>query len=235
MKTHFFAASRLRVSLVGCSLRYIVIGAAVSALLAAQPGSDFTFAVLKYGGGGDWYEGTVGVRNLMQLLSRSAAIVPANDPVIAAPLDPGLYMHPLVFMNGHGNISFTKDEVRALRRYIEAGGFIFANDDYGMDASFRREMKRIIPESDLVELPRSHRIYHVRYDFPAGLPKIHVHEGGAPKGYGLFLRGRLVVFYAYDADIADGWADPEVHKDAEAKRLEGLRMGVNVILYALEN
>lgn len=214
--------------------RCLAVGAAACALLGAQTG-DYTFAVLKYGGGGDWYEGTVGVRNLMRMLKQSSMVSAAEEPVTVAPLDAALFMHPLVFMNGHGNISFTKDEVRALRRYLDAGGFIFANDDYGMDASFRREMKRVVPESDLVELPKSHRIYNIRYDFPAGLPKIHVHEGGPPKGYGIFIRGRLVVFYAFDADIADGWADPEVHKDPEAKRLEGLRMGVNIILYAMEN
>ncbi|MBI4978367.1 MAG: DUF4159 domain-containing protein [Spirochaetes bacterium] len=203
----------------------------IAACMAAE--YDFRFAVLKYDGGGDWYEAKVGVINLMKALREASPMNPAPEPSVVSARDRELFLYPIIFINGHGNISFDDAEVRALRSYIEHGGFIFANDDFGMNESFRREMKKVFPESGFVELPVTHELYRSPYQFPAGLPKIHEHDGGPPKGYGIFHRGRLAVFYAFDADIADGWADPEVHKTPEAKRREALHMGVNIILYGL--
>jgi hypothetical protein len=138
-------------------------------------------------------------------------------------------------MTGHGRVSFSVMEAGAVREYLERGGFIWADDNYGMDRSFRDAMERVLPEASLVELPFDHGIYHSFYDFPDGLPKIHEHDGGPPHGYGMFHEGRLVVFYSFNTDIGDGMEDSEVHHDPPEKREAALRMGVNVVVYALSN
>lgn len=206
-------------------------------LLLAVPlyAADFAFSVLRYEGGGDWYEARVGVKNLMTEFNTRARLNAITEPIVVSASDPELFRAPLVFINGHGNIAFSARERLALRLYAEQGGFIFANDDYGMDASFRREIGFIFPDAELLELPLTHPIYSSFYTLTNGLPKIHEHDGGRPVGYGVVLKGRLVCYYAYNADIADGWADKEVHNVPDEKREEAIRMGLNVIVYSMHN
>jgi len=136
-------------------------------------------------------------------------------------------------MTGHGNIKFSREEVHKLRDFLTSGGFLHADDNYGMDESLRREFKKVFPKKEWVELPHDHEIFHNYFGFENGLPKIHEHHGGPPHGYGIFLEGRLVLFYSYNTDLGDGWEDQEVHNDPAEKRQSALQMGVNVILYAL--
>jgi hypothetical protein len=146
-----------------------------------------------------------------------------------------LFSYPFIFMTGHGNISFNENEVRRLRTYLENGGFLYADDDYGMDKAFRREMKKVFPGQEFVELPFSHGLYHCQFDFPNGPPKTHEHDKKPAQGFGLFHNGRLVVYYTYEANPSDAWADPEVHNDPEPKRQEALRFGTNIVVWSLTN
>jgi hypothetical protein len=140
---------------------------------------------------------------------------------------------PYIYMTGHGNVHWSDEDLRTLRRYLEQGGFLHADDNYGMDASIRRELGRLFPDHPLVEVPLDHPIYHLVYDFPKGIPKIHVHDGKPAQGFGIFLDSRLVVYYSYQSDLGDGWEDPEVHHDPPEKRESALRMGVNLFAYAV--
>jgi hypothetical protein len=144
-----------------------------------------------------------------------------------------LFAYPIAFMTGHGNIALSEGEVRSLRTYLDNGGFLYADDDYGMDKAFRREMKRVFPDNPLVELPYSHGIYRTPFPFPGGPPKTHAHDDKPPQGFGLFRNGRLVVYYTYESNPSDGWADPEVHGDPASKREEALRFGTNIMVWAL--
>jgi len=150
-------------------------------------------------------------------------------------MDKELFNYPFLFMTGHGNVRFTDEEIDRLRNYLTHGGFLFANDSYGLDKFFREEMKKVFPDKELVELPANHGIYHCYYDFPNGLPKIHKHEGKPAQGFGIFYENRLVVFYVYESDITDGWEDPEVHQDPPEKRELALKMGVNIVTWVLGN
>jgi hypothetical protein len=144
-----------------------------------------------------------------------------------------LFSYPFLFLTGHGNISFSERDVKNLRTYLENGGFLYADDDYGMDRSFRREMKKVFPDQEFAELPFSHRLYQAPFGFPGGPPKTHAHDEKPPKGYGLFVKGRMVVFYTVESNPSDGWADPEVHGDTPEKREEALRFGTNILVWAL--
>ncbi len=190
-------------------------------------------ARLKYGGGGDWYNDPEIIPNLCRELNRRTNIVALTDEVTVSLLDDKIYQYPFLFMTGHGNISFSDEEVVRLRRYLEAGGFLYADDDYGMDESFRREMKKVFPGADLVELPFDHPIYHQIYNFDAGPPKIHEHYEGSPRGYGIYVGGRLAVYYTYNSNISDGWTDR--YNDPEDVREQAIRMGINIISYFLSN
>jgi hypothetical protein len=148
-------------------------------------------------------------------------------------MDENFFNYPTAYIAGHGNIKFSEEEAFRLRKYLTSGGFLFADDDYGMDKSFRREMKKVFPELEFLELPFKHPIYNIYYNFPNGLPKIHEHDGGPPHGYGLIYEGRLVVFYSRNTDISDGCENPEIHNDPEEKRQAALRMGLNILLYSL--
>ncbi len=194
---------------------------------------DITVTRLKYGGGGDWYNDPSAIPNLCREVNRRTEVKANEEQKIISVSDKELFDSPFIFLTGHGNIKFTDEDVVRLRRWLESGGFLYVDDDYGMDPSFRREMKRIFPEKELVELPFDHEIYHIFYKFPQGLPKIHKHEGKPPQGFGIFCGGRLAVFYTFETNISDGWADPEIHNDPPQKREEAFKMGINIILYAL--
>ena len=198
-------------------------------------GSQFTIARLKYNGGGDWYNDPSSIPNMLNYLKRFTNINAAENEIRISLLDDDLFMYPFLFMTGHGRISFSSEEANRLRLYLSSGGFLYADDDYGMDEHFRREMKKVFPGETLIEIPFSHGVYHIQFDFVGGLPKIHEHDGGIPKGFGLFHDGRLVTFYTFNTNISDGWADPEVHGDSQEIREMAFRMGTNIIVYALMN
>lgn len=195
--------------------------------------SAFTIARLRYGGGGDWYWGRSAIPNMHRFLAENTKVAVIDKEVNIQATDPELFNYPFLFLTGHGNIKFTDQEVLALREYLISGGFLFANDSYGLASAFGREMKRVFPEKELVELPFNQEIYHCRYKFPNGLPKIHEHDKKPPQGFGIFWEDELVVFFAYESDIGDGWEDYEVHHDPPEKRLAALKMGANIVTYAL--
>ena len=193
----------------------------------------FTIARVKYGGGGDWYSDPSSLPNLLKFIRENTNIGTDKKEVVVKPDDENLFSHPYIYITGHGNIRFTDSEIRNLRSYLLGGGFLHADDNYGMDKSFRREMKRVFPDKEFVEIPFSHRIYSCLFSFQNGLPKIHKHDGGPPRGYALFNEGRMICFYSFDTDLGDGWEDREVHNDPEEKRVEALKMGTNIVFWAL--
>jgi len=197
--------------------------------------SSFTIARLKYRGGGDWYNDPSSIPNLLQFINKETMINTAKDEKRVNIMSEELFSYPVLFMTGHGKIIFSDEEAERLRRYLINGGFLYADDDYGMDKYFRPEMKKVFPDKELVEIPFSHPIYHSHFNFSNGLPKIHEHDGGPPKGYGIFHEGRLMVFYSANTNISDGWPDPQVHGDPEEIRLKALQMGTNIFVYALMN
>jgi hypothetical protein len=188
---------------------------------------------LQYGGGGDWYANPSGLPNLLRAIRERTGLDVADRPFQLKLTDPNLWSHPYVYMTGHGNVRFSDEEVQILRKYLTSGGFMHADDNYGLDESFRREIKRVFPDKELVELPATHPIYHTMYDFPRGLPKVHQHDGKPPQGYGIVHEGRVVVFYSFETDLGNGWEDAERYNDAPEAREAALRMGVNLFVYAI--
>ncbi len=214
----------------------VLCALAVCKAVEAQPKrieSQFRIARLKYSGGGDWYNGPTEEVNLLAFVKQHAGI--DTDPTyeFTEISDDKFFSYPFVFMTGHGGIIFSDYEVKRLRTYLEHGGFLYADDDYGMDKAFRREIKKVFPEEELVELPFSYGLYHCFYDFPNGVPKTHEHNGKPPQGFGIFYKGRLVVYYTYESNPSDGWDDPQVHGDPEEKRQEALRFGTNLVFWVL--
>lgn len=217
----------------------LVISSAVAAAgqwhAAEPPPGQLVVAKLKYGGGGDWYANPTSLPNLHRALRDRAGLPAAQlrDDVVADVGTADIFNYALLFMTGHGNVRLADDELARLRLYLERGGFLHVDDNYGLDESWRRECARLFPQSPLVELPPDHEIYHIYYDFPDGVPKVHEHHGGPGRGYGVFYQGRMVIFYSYNTDLGDGWEDADVHNDPPAKREAALKMGVNIVLYAL--
>ncbi|GJM44839.1 MAG: hypothetical protein DHS20C21_16810 [Gemmatimonadota bacterium] len=196
-------------------------------------GSSVRLGRLHYGGGGDWYANPTSLPNLAQeLRSRLDMDVEVEEGRVA-PLDDELFDFPVLHMTGHGNVRFTSDEAERLRWYLVHGGFLFADDNYGMDETFRPELRKLFPEAELVVVPFDHDIYHSIYEFPKGLPKIHEHHGGPPQGLAIFYEGRMVVFYSYNTDIGDGLEDEDVHGDSPEAREQAMRMAINVVAYAM--
>ena len=198
-----------------------------------QVESAFRIARLKYSGGGDWYNGPTEEPNLLRFVRQNTNIDVNPQYEFADLSSDKLFSYAFLFMTGHGNVAFSDYEVGRLRAFLMNGGFLYADDDYGMDASFRREMKKVFPEQSFVELPFSYGLYHCQFQFPNGVPKTHEHNGKAPQGFGIFYKGRLVVFYTFESNPSDGWDDPEVHNDPEPLRQEALRFGTNIIVWAL--
>jgi hypothetical protein len=207
----------------------------VAPLAAQQPNTSSTFKIarLKYNGGGDWYNDQTEEPNLLTFIKQQTGLDVDPEYTYVEIGSENFFSYPFIFLTGHGNISFSDTEVRRLRTYLENGGFLYADDDYGMDKAFRREMKKVFPGQDLVELPFSYGLYHTPFEFPHGVPKTHEHNGKPPQGFGLFSNGRLVVYYTYESNPSDGWDDPDVHHDPEAKRQEALRFGTNIVVWAL--
>jgi hypothetical protein len=197
-----------------------------------EPQSAYSMALLKYNGGGDWYANPTSLPNLAAFCNENLGTKFRADIPTVSPDAKELFSYPFVHMTGHGNVIFSMAEVDNLRSYLIAGGFLHISDNYGMDQYIRREMKKVFPELDFIELPTTHPIYHQKYQFPNGLPKIHEHDGKPAQGFGLIYQGRLVCFYDYECDLGDGWEDPEVHNDSQKKRTEALQMGANMIQLA---
>ena len=192
-------------------------------------------ALLKYAGGGDWYANPTSLTNLAKFCNSNLGTDFNTEYATVEVGSADLFNYPFVHMTGHGNVVFSPAERENLRNYLIGGGFLHVDDNYGMDPYIRVALKSVFPELTLVELPFEHEIYHQKYKFDNGLPKIHVHDGKAPQGYGLIWEGRLVVFYSFECDLGDGWEDPEVHKDPEEVRQKALQMGSNIISYAFKN
>jgi len=219
---------QLRFFLIICTL-------AISSLSATAPQpAALQMALLKYNGGGDWYSNPTALPNLAKFCNTQLG---TNFDTDYAEVEVGsaeLFNHPFVHMTGHGNVVFSDADAANLRNYLMAGGFLHIDDNYGMDPFVRPAMKKVFPELQFVELPFEHEIYHQKFDFKNGLPKIHEHDGNPPQGFGLFWEGRLVCFYSYESDLGDGWEDPDVHRDPEEKRRAALEMGANIIQYVFE-
>lgn len=209
-------------------------------LFAAGPSADIdintvSVARLKYPGGGDWYWGSSAIPNFISFVSQNTSIPMNTEEVRIELTDNRLYNYPFLFMTGHGNVNFRADDIDRLHDYLQAGGFLLANDSYGMRKSFMREMKKLFPDQEPRELPFSHDIFKCFYQFPNGLPKIHEHDKKPPQAFGWFMGDRLVVLFLYESDIGDGWEDARVHNDPEEKRIAALKMGTNILVWALIN
>ena len=208
---------------------------AFSAQTSAQERFHFKIAKLKYGGGGDWYANPSSMPNLIEYVNENSTtkIAPLEDVVEVGGSQ--IFQYPYVYMTGHGNVNFSESDASNLRKYLLAGGFLHIDDNYGLDVYIRREMKKVFPELEFVELPFSHEIYTSHFDFPKGLPKIHEHDGKPPQGLALIYEGKVVCYYTYETDLGDGWEDKSVHNDSEELREKALQMGANIILWAITN
>jgi len=206
-----------------------------STLSAFSQNSTVKIALLKYRGGGDWYANPTSLTNLIKFCNTNLSTNISADYATVEVGSPDIYNYPFVHLTGHGNLVFTPQEVANLRSYLLSGGFLHIDDNYGLNEFIRREMKKVFPELDFVELPFNHPIYHQKFDFPNGLPKIHEHDNKPAQGYGLVYEGRLVCFYSFESDLGDGWEDHDVHNDSEETRLKALKMGANIISLVFGN
>ena len=221
--------------MVRCALLLLVFSLCAASVPAQAPSvsSALTLARIKYSGGGDWYNDPSADVNLLRFVGENTDIEVDPRYEFVEIGSEKFFSYPLTFLTGHGNIVLNETEVRRLRTYLENGGFLYVDDDYGLDKAFRREIRKVFPDQELVELPFNFGLYHCRFDFPNGPPKTHEHDGKPAQGFGLFHNGRLVVYYTYETNPSDGWADPEIHKDPEAKRIEALKFGTNIVVWAL--
>jgi hypothetical protein len=195
--------------------------------------SAVTIARLHYSGGGDWYWGSSAIPNLLRYVRDNSNFPIDSIEKSVQIMDNDLFRYPFLFATGHGIMKFTDEEKGRLRIYLTGGGFLFINDSYGMDKNIRKELATLFPERELVEIPFDHPIYHSYYDFPNGPPKIHEHDNKAAQGFGIIIDGRIAVYYLYESDVGDGWEDPQVHNDPAEKRTAALKMGLNILTYAM--
>jgi Domain of unknown function (DUF4159) len=192
-------------------------------------------ALLKYSGGGDWYANPTSLPNLIKFSNQNINTTIITKPATVEPGSPDIFSYPFVHATGHGNILFSDAEILNLRNYMMSGGFMHFDDNYGLDEYLRREIKRIFPNNNLVELPANHPIFQKPFSFPAGLPKIHEHDGKRPQAFGIFVENKLVLLYTYECDLGDGWEDAEVHNDPKEVREKALKMGANILNYIFNN
>jgi hypothetical protein len=204
-------------------------------LFSQSQNSSVRIALLKYSGGGDWYANPTSLPNLIKFCNKNIGTDINTEPATVEISSTDIFNYPFIHMTGHGNVVLTPQEVQNLKNYLISGGFLHIDDNYGMNEFVRREMKKVFPESDFIELPFSQDIYHQKFEFPKGLPKIHEHDGTPAQGFGIFHEGRLVCFYSYECDLGDGWEDADVHKDSEEKRTLALQMGANLISYVFQH
>lgn len=192
-------------------------------------------ALLKYGGGGDWYSNPTALKNLIQFCNNEINTTIDTKPQTVSPNDVALFNYPFIHMTGHGNVFFSQEEATNLRNYLLSGGFLHIDDNYGMDQYLRKELVKIFPDAELKELPGDHPIFRQNFKFTNGLPKIHEHNNERPQALGITMNGRLVLLYTFESDLGDGWENPEVHNDPQEVRLKALQMGSNIIQYVFEN
>ncbi|MCW3102675.1 MAG: hypothetical protein JWO09_1115 [Bacteroidetes bacterium] len=214
--------------------KLILLFTAALIAVAFTAAPTYKIGLLKYNGGGDWYANLeTSLPNLIKFCNDNLKtnIDPEQGTVEVG--SPDIFNYPFVHMTGHGNVVFSAQEAENLRNYLTGGGFLHISDNYGLDKFIRPQMKKVFPELDFIELPFSHPIYHQKYDFQNGLPKIHEHEGKAPQGFGIIYQGRLVCFYDFECDLGDGWESFEVHKDSPEAHQKALKMGANMIQYVL--
>jgi hypothetical protein len=209
----------------------IIISLVVVACLQGFTQSTYQIALLKYNGGGDWYANPTSLTNLIDFSNKNLNTSINKEYATVDVGSSEIFNYPFVHITGHGNVIFNDQEALNLRNYLIAGGFLHISDNYGIDKYIRPQMKKVFPELDFVELPFDYPIYHQKYNFPNGLPKIHEHDGKPAQGFGLLWEGRLVCFYDYECDLGDGWEDPDVHKDSPEKRLKALQMGADILQY----
>jgi hypothetical protein len=217
-------------------MRKVILTAAAACLLlfSSFNSPSYKMGKLKYSGGGDWYGDRTALPNLIKFCNDNLKTNFQPDEDIVEPGSAELFNYPFIFMTGHGNVIFSDAEVRNMRKYLTGGGFLHVCDNYGLDQFIRREMKKVFPELDFVELPMNYPIYHQKYAFPTGLPKIHEHDGKRPQGFGLIYKGRLVCFYDYECDLGNGWEDLGTYAgDSQENRIKALKMGANLVQYAL--
>ncbi|MGV6845196.1 MAG: DUF4159 domain-containing protein [Lutibacter sp.] len=191
--------------------------------------------ILKYNGGGDWYANPTSVPDLINFCNKNINTRLNKNPTPVEVGSSTIFNYPIVFMTGHGNVLFSEQEAANLRAYLISGGFLEISDNYGLNKYIRREMKKVFPKLDFIELPNTHPIYHQTFSFKNGLPKIHEHDGLPAQGFGLFYKNRMVCFFDYQSDLSDGWENKEVHHDPEEIRLKALQMGANIIEYVFKN
>ena len=192
-------------------------------------------ALVKYAGGGDWYANPTSLPNLIKYCNATINTKIKSKPGLVEPSSPDLFGYPYVHMTGHGNVVFSPTDVENLRKYMTSGGFLHIDDNYGMNEYVRKEIKKIFPDNDLIEIPATHAIFQKPFPFPAGIPKIHEHDGKKPQAFGVFIDNRLVLMYSYETDLGDGWEDTEVHNDPIEIRTKALKMGANIMNYIFNN
>ena len=192
-------------------------------------------AILKYKGGGDWYSNPTALPNLIAYCNENINTKISDKPQTVEVGSTDIFQYPFLHMTGHGNVFFNEDDAENLRNYLISGGFLHIDDNYGMEPYITKELKKVFPEAELIELPTDHSIFNIVYKFPQGLPKIHEHDGKRPQAFGVFYKDRLVLLFTYESDLGDGWEDPEVHNDPENIREKALKMGANIVKYAFEN
>ena len=204
----------------------------LNVLATAAFSQSYQIAVLKYKGGGDYYANPTSLPNLVSFVNRELKMNIAKETPYVEVGSTELFNYPFVHMTGHGNVVFSAADAENLGIYLSSGGFLHISDNYGLDKFIRKEMKKVFPDADFVEIPFGHPVYHQKYEFNSGLPKIHEHDNKAPQGLGIFVENRLVVFYDFECDLGDGWEDSNVHKDSEAARTKAFQMGANLLQYA---
>ena len=214
-------------------MKSFIITAVILLLTNIILGQEFSIARVNYGGGGDWYCDPSSIPNILSYLTKNTSIKAAHDEYRIKLTTKEMRGHPYLYMTGHGNIRFTDEEIIDLREYLLGGGFLHTDDNYGLNTSFRREMKRVFPDRDFVELPHDHAVFHSYFDMPNGLPKIHEHDGKPPQLFALYDKDRIMVIYSFESDLGDGWEDEKVHNDPPELRTAALQMGVNIIYFAL--
>lgn len=208
----------------------LILFLSVSPWLFAQE-----IALLKYNGGGDWYANPTSLPNLIKFSNQNINTTINLKPVTVEPSSPDLFSYPFIHMTGHGNVVFSDNEIKNLRNYLNSGGFLHIDDNFGMDKYIQKEIKKLFPNTELVEIPANHLIFQKPYLFSGGLPKIHEHENKKPQAFGIFIEGRLALFYTFECDLGDGWEDEEVHHDPKEIREKALKMGANLIYYVFLN
>lgn len=219
------------------NLKFFVLGLLVfafSSFIAFNEQASLKIALLKYNGGGDWYANPTALPNLVDFCNVELGTSIDREYATVEVGSAEIFNYPFIHMTGHGNVVFSDGEAENLRNYLIGGGFLHIDDNYGMDPYVRAAMKKVFPNQQLLELPWEHEIYHQKFEFKSGLPKIHKHDDKPPQGFGIYWEGRLVVFYTYESDLGDGWEDRDVHKDPEELRQLALKMGANIMQFAFE-